>query len=133
MANPKLSIGKRAPAFTLKDDQGERFRLTEHRGRWIVVFYCPAHTSNSCRTEAADFNKYLAEFKKADILVDEKQNIIEANLAWRQMRQEDAEYAAWLNGWNEHRKKTLDVFKKSQMRAWKQFKQAYRAMKDGKK
>ena len=75
----------------------------------------------------------LAEFKKADILVDEKQNIIEANLAWRQMRQEDAEYAAWLNGWNEHRKKTLDLFKKSQMRAWKQFKQAYRAMKDGKK
>lgn len=65
MANPKLSIGKRAPAFTLKDDQGERFRLTEHRGRWIVVFFCPAHTSNSCRTEAADFNKYLAEFKKA--------------------------------------------------------------------
>jgi peroxiredoxin Q/BCP len=65
LANPKLSLEKRAPAFTLKDDQGQRFRLTEHRGRWLIVFFCPVHTSASCRSEAAEFNKYLVEFKKA--------------------------------------------------------------------
>jgi peroxiredoxin Q/BCP len=65
LANPKLSLGKRAPAFTLKDDQGQRFRLTEHRGRWLIVFFCPGHATNSCRAGAADFNKYLYDFKSA--------------------------------------------------------------------
>ncbi|MFT7516706.1 MAG: peroxiredoxin Q/BCP [Myxococcota bacterium] len=65
MVNPKLVVGKRAPAFTLKDDQGQRFRLTEHRGRWIIVFFCPVHTSNSCLDEVVDFNKYLPAFKEA--------------------------------------------------------------------
>jgi len=67
----------------------------------------------------------VTEFKKADVLVNDKQIILEANAGWRQMKLEDLEFAEWLNEWNEHRKKTLDFFKKSRKRAWKHFMEAY--------
>jgi peroxiredoxin Q/BCP len=65
LANPKLAIGKRAPAFTLKDDRGDKFRLTDHRGRWMIIFFCPAHIRSSCSDQASQFNKYLDGFKDA--------------------------------------------------------------------
>ena len=49
------------------------------------------------------------------------------------MKQEDQDYANWLEFWNEHRQQTLTLFKKSKMRAWKQFKDDYQLMKTGKK
>ena len=49
------------------------------------------------------------------------------------MREEDSEYAKWLEEWNEHRQKTLTFFKKSKARGWKQFKEDYQLMKDGRK
>lgn len=66
MSNPILSPGKRAPAFTLKADEGPRLRLTEHRGRWIVLFFCPCTSFKSGCGSLQAFNGYLRKFKEAE-------------------------------------------------------------------
>ncbi len=63
MANPLLEVGRRAPAFTLKDDRGERVRLTEWKGRWVVLFFYPKAMTPGCTTEARDFEALRSEFE----------------------------------------------------------------------
>ncbi len=62
--NPVLTEGKRAPAFTLPSTSGDRFRLTEHRGRWIVVFFYGKNQTAGARAEVEAFQGALAKFKK---------------------------------------------------------------------
>lgn len=69
MANPILEEGKRAPAFTLPSTDGEKFRLTEHRGRWIVVYFYPKDLTPGCTTEAENFRDQLAAFEDQGAVV----------------------------------------------------------------
>lgn len=62
--NPLLAEGKRAPAFTLPSTNGERFRLTEHRGRWIVVFFYGKTQTVGTRAEVHEFQQALSEFQE---------------------------------------------------------------------
>lgn len=64
MTNSVLAPGKRAPAFTLQSDQGERVRLTEHRGRWVVLFFFPKAGSPTCTRQMHEFQVTAAEFRK---------------------------------------------------------------------
>jgi peroxiredoxin Q/BCP len=69
VANPLLDAGKRAPAFTLPSTDGEKFRLTEHRGRWIVVYFYPKDLTAGCTTEANDFQAALTQFETLGAVV----------------------------------------------------------------
>jgi len=41
-----LEIGKKAPDFALKDENGETVKLSQFKGRRVVVFFYPkANTS----------------------------------------------------------------------------------------
>ena len=33
--------GKKAPAFTLTDESGEKVRLSELAGNWVVLYFYP--------------------------------------------------------------------------------------------
>ncbi|MCP4092968.1 MAG: peroxiredoxin [Planctomycetes bacterium] len=69
MANTVLDVGKRAPAFTLPNAHGERTRLTDLRGRWVVVYFYAKNQSNGCATQARDFRDSFAEFKKLGAVI----------------------------------------------------------------
>ena len=36
-----LEVGKKAPDFALADEDGETVRLSDYRGRRVVVFFYP--------------------------------------------------------------------------------------------
>ena len=36
-----IEVGKRAPAWTLPDQDGVKVRLSEYRGRWVVLYFYP--------------------------------------------------------------------------------------------
>ncbi len=55
MANSILRVGDRAPAFTLPAADGSRVRLTEFRGRWVVLYFYPKNFTPACTTQACDF------------------------------------------------------------------------------
>ncbi|MFK5956861.1 MAG: peroxiredoxin [Planctomycetota bacterium] len=62
MTNPVLAPGNRAPAFTLPTDGGGRVRLTEHRGRWVVLFFLPPALTPSCCLQAKEFQSTADKF-----------------------------------------------------------------------
>ncbi len=51
----RLAVGDLAPDFTLPTGDAGTFRLAEHRGRGVVLFFFPAAMTPGCTKEACDF------------------------------------------------------------------------------
>jgi peroxiredoxin Q/BCP len=67
--NTMLEIGQAAPDFTLPDDRGGSFKLSQQRGRPVVLeFYCE-DDSGGCVTENQEFSALLPEFEQAGATV----------------------------------------------------------------
>ncbi len=65
----ELRIGDVAPDFTLPRDGGETIRLSDFRGRSLVVYFYPKDDTPGCTTEAIDFTALAGEFEKAGAVV----------------------------------------------------------------
>ena len=50
-----LKIGSQAPDFTVTLGSGERFTLSEHRGRNVVLFFYPRAFTPGCTAEVGGF------------------------------------------------------------------------------
>jgi peroxiredoxin len=61
-----LHAGTQAPDFALPDGPSSEFRLSEHRGKPIILVFYPADWSPVCGDELALFNEILPEFQKYD-------------------------------------------------------------------
>lgn len=55
-------VGAPAPDFALATDRGETFRLSDRRGRPVVVYFYPEDDSGGCTTENLEFSYLAAEF-----------------------------------------------------------------------
>lgn len=63
MALPK--IGNMAPAFTLKDQNGDKVSLKDFKGKKnIVVYFYPKAMTPGCTTQACGIRDYKKEFAK---------------------------------------------------------------------
>ena len=70
MAEAKLRIGDPAPEFQLPDDKGRSVKLSDYRGKRVVVYFYPKDDTPGCTTQACGFrDNYLAiEEKNAVVL-----------------------------------------------------------------
>ena len=64
-----IEVGKKPPAFTLKDQDGQPVRLRDCEGRWVVLYFYPKDDTPGCTIEACDFSEGLAGFQMLDALV----------------------------------------------------------------
>lgn len=48
-------LGQPAPDFELEDQQGKTRRLSEWRGKWLVLYFYPKDDTPGCTTEACSF------------------------------------------------------------------------------
>ncbi|MFT4199325.1 thioredoxin-dependent thiol peroxidase [Gordonia sp. (in: high G+C Gram-positive bacteria)] len=62
MANTRLAVGDRAPAFTLPDSTGTPVSLSDYAGRRVVVYFYPAAMTPGCTKQACDFRDNLSDF-----------------------------------------------------------------------
>ena len=75
---PLIEAGKKAPAFSLKDQDGQTHTLSDYEGRPVVLFFYPKDDTPGCTVEACAFRDNLPKFKpgKAAIfgvsILDEK-------------------------------------------------------------
>jgi len=46
----ELVPGATAPGFDLGDQQGQRHRLADYRGRWLVLYFYPRDDTPGCTT-----------------------------------------------------------------------------------
>lgn len=53
-------VGSLAPEFTLPDQGGTLHRLSEWRGKWLVLYFYPKDDTPGCTTEACAFRDDLA-------------------------------------------------------------------------
>ena len=65
----RLEEGKTAPAFTLKDQDGNAISLKDFKGRKVVVYFYPKDDTPGCTKEACQFNENLRAFEKADVTI----------------------------------------------------------------
>jgi len=60
----QLKVGAKAPAFALRDQSGKRVRLSEFKGRRIVVYFYPKADTPGCTTQACSLQEALPSLKR---------------------------------------------------------------------
>lgn len=86
-------VGRKAPEFALEGVLNGRFntyRLSDYKGKWVVLFFYPLDFTFVCPTEILAFSDRLGEFKKVGVevlgaSVDSKYS----HLAWTEKPREE--------------------------------------------
>lgn len=65
----ELREGDPAPDFELETDAGERLRLSELRGRTVVLYFYPRAGTPGCTVEACEFRDVTPELKRSGAVV----------------------------------------------------------------
>ena len=61
----QLKRGDAAPDFELKDAEGNSWKLSDHRGRKVIVYFYPADDTPGCTREACDFRDSRSRLQAA--------------------------------------------------------------------
>jgi peroxiredoxin Q/BCP len=64
---PRLAVGDKAPAFSLSDADGNTVKLSDFKGRKVIVYFYPAASTPGCTKQACDFRDSLAELNGAGL------------------------------------------------------------------
>ncbi|HRV59358.1 MAG: thioredoxin-dependent thiol peroxidase [Solirubrobacterales bacterium] len=60
-----LEEGDKAPDFTLKDQHGEKVKLSDHRKELVVLYFYPKANTGGCTTQACSIRDNSDEYAKA--------------------------------------------------------------------
>ena len=66
---PLVEPGRKAPAFSLPDQEGRPHRLKDYAGRPLIVYFYPKDDTPGCTKEACAFRDALPDFKKGKAAV----------------------------------------------------------------
>jgi peroxiredoxin Q/BCP len=64
-----IEEGQQAPDFALRDDAGETVRLSDLRGRPVVLYFYPKDDTPGCTTQACGIRDAYGEFEQAGAVV----------------------------------------------------------------
>jgi len=62
-------IGKKAPAFTLLNQRGEKVKLSDYKGRKVVLFAFPKANTGGCNNQACGFSEAMPEIDAGGAVV----------------------------------------------------------------
>lgn len=64
-----VETGQKAPAFTLKDQEGKTHKLSDYAGSPVVLYFYPKDDTPGCTAEACAFRDNLPRFKSGNAKV----------------------------------------------------------------
>lgn len=64
-----LTVGTKAPAFTLSDQNGTSHSLSEYEGSWVVLYFYPKDDTPGCTIEACNFRDHFENLKQEGVMV----------------------------------------------------------------
>jgi len=64
-----IKVGNKAPAFTAENQDGDKVKLADFAGKWLVLYFYPKDNTSGCTTEAIDFTGMLTKFKRKQAVV----------------------------------------------------------------
>src|SRR5215469_1628045 len=65
----ELKVGQKAPDFTLADDSGQKVKLSDFKGKKVVLYFYPKDDTPGCTKEACNFRDGFAEIKSRGAVV----------------------------------------------------------------
>jgi peroxiredoxin Q/BCP len=65
----QLNVGDSAPDFTALTDEGKKVKLSDYRGKRVVVYFYPADDTPGCTTQACSFRDNYAEIEERNATV----------------------------------------------------------------
>jgi thioredoxin-dependent peroxiredoxin len=64
-----IEQGQQAPDFELPDQDGRVVKLSDFRGRPVVVYFYPKASTPGCTTQAYGVRDHRADYERADAVV----------------------------------------------------------------
>lgn len=65
----ELTVGAKAPAFTLTAGDGKKYSLKDFTGKTVVLYFYPKDDTSGCTKEACSFRDNLSAIKKRGAVV----------------------------------------------------------------
>ncbi len=79
-----LEPGSLAPAFALADENGKLHRLSDYRGKTVILYFYPKDNTPGCTVEACDFRDRHADFlKKGAVVLGVSPDAAKAHLGFK--------------------------------------------------
>lgn len=64
-----LAIGKPAPDFTLTDEHGEKVKLSQFKGKRVILYFYPKDDTPGCTTQACGFRDRYVDIEEKNGIV----------------------------------------------------------------
>jgi peroxiredoxin Q/BCP len=64
-----MKVGQKAPDFSVVDDSGKTVKLSDFKGKKVVLYFYPKDDTPGCTKEACNFRDGIAEIKKQGAVV----------------------------------------------------------------
>ncbi len=64
-----LNQGTTAPTFSLPDQNGKLHKLSDYKGKYVLLYFYPKDDTPGCTTEACTIRDHWSKFKKAKLEV----------------------------------------------------------------
>lgn len=64
-----IPAGEKAPEFALKNQNGQTVKLSEQRGKFVLMYFYPKDDTPGCTKEACNFRDEYSEIKKLNAVV----------------------------------------------------------------
>src|SRR3989449_5018659 len=68
-AKGDLKVGQKAPDFTVLNDSGEKVKLSDFKGKKVVLYFYPKDDTPGCTKEACAFRDGFADFARQKAVV----------------------------------------------------------------
>lgn len=102
---------KKAPDFSLQDQNGKTHTLKDYAGKWLVIYFYPKDDTPGCTTEACSFRDerdVIAELGKAEVVGVSKDSVAshkkfadKYNLNFTLLSDESLDTIKAFNAWGE--------------------------------
>jgi peroxiredoxin Q/BCP len=65
----KIKLNAKAPDFKLKDQDGKLHKLSDYKGRWVMLYFYPKDNTPGCTKEACGIRDEFKNFKNLNMVV----------------------------------------------------------------
>jgi thioredoxin-dependent peroxiredoxin len=62
-----LAVGTQAPEFATTDQDGKTHRLSDFKGKKVILYFYPKDNTSGCTKEACAFRDKFAEFRQLNV------------------------------------------------------------------
>ncbi|MBQ9045593.1 MAG: peroxiredoxin [Oscillospiraceae bacterium] len=64
-----LEVGKKAPDFSLQDQNGQVHTLSSYQGRKVILYFYPKDMTSGCTSQACSFRDLYPQFQEKGAVV----------------------------------------------------------------